>query len=70
MTILMLSKYFYPHIGGVETHVEKVSRELIKLGHKVTVVTMKHDQKKGKKEKKKKKKKKKKYNIYIKKKKK
>ena len=41
----MLSKYFYPHIGGVETHVEKVSRELIKQGHKVTVVTTKHDEK-------------------------
>src|SRR3990167_10858312 len=45
MTIIMLSKYFYPHIGGVETHVEKVSRELIKQGHKVTVVTTKHDEK-------------------------
>lgn len=43
MTIVFLSKFFYPHIGGVEKHVEKVSRELIKKGHQVTVLTLKHN---------------------------
>lgn len=44
MHILFLSKYFYPHIGGVETHVLKLSKVLIKLGHSVTVITESHDQ--------------------------
>lgn len=39
MTILFFSRLFWPHIGGVEKHVERVSQELIKLGHEVTVVT-------------------------------
>ena len=41
----MLSKYFYPHIGGVEKHVEEVSRELIKKGHRIIVLTLKHNSK-------------------------
>lgn len=45
MTILFLSKFFYPHIGGVERHVEAVGQELTKLGHKITVVTLKHESK-------------------------
>jgi len=45
MNILFLAKYFYPHIGGVEKHVEMVSRELIKKGHQVTVLTFQHDSK-------------------------
>lgn len=45
MTILFLSRLFYPHIGGVEKHVEKVSEELIKLGHHITIVTEQFDQK-------------------------
>jgi len=39
MTILMFSRLFYPHIGGVENHVEKLSRELIKKGHQITIIT-------------------------------
>lgn len=38
MNILFFSRFFYPHIGGVEKHVLEVSRLLIKKGHKVTVV--------------------------------
>lgn len=41
----MLSKYFYPHIGGVEKHVEKICGILLKNGHKVTVVTENFDNK-------------------------
>lgn len=31
--------YFHPHVGGVESHVESVSRELVQRGHRVTVAT-------------------------------
>ena len=43
MNILFFSRLFYPHTGGVEKHVLETSRLLIKRGHKVTVVTEKHD---------------------------
>ncbi len=43
MKIVMLSSYFFPHIGGVEKHVWRVSQELIRKGHEVTVITLKYD---------------------------
>jgi glycosyltransferase involved in cell wall biosynthesis len=39
MNILFLAAQFYPSRGGVQTHVLKLSRELVKMGHNVTVVT-------------------------------
>src|SRR3989344_7016059 len=39
MTILFFSRLFCPHIGGVEKHVYQISKELIKKGHKVIIVT-------------------------------
>lgn len=39
MTILFFSRLFYPHGGGVETHVREIGKRLVKMGHKVTVVT-------------------------------
>ncbi|OGM20289.1 hypothetical protein A2863_02160 [Candidatus Woesebacteria bacterium RIFCSPHIGHO2_01_FULL_38_9b] len=44
MKILFLSRLFYPHIGGIETHLEEISKRLITKGHKVTIVTTKHDE--------------------------
>ncbi len=41
MTIVFFSRYFYPHIGGVEKHVLNISKELIKKKHKVIVITEK-----------------------------
>lgn len=41
MKILYISHYFYPHVGGVETHTLEVARNLIKKGHKVSVITKK-----------------------------
>jgi glycosyltransferase involved in cell wall biosynthesis len=38
--ILELSDFFWPVIGGLERHVQTLSRELISLGHTVTVVTL------------------------------
>lgn len=37
--ILMVSDFFYPNFGGVENHIYYLSQCLIKLGHKVIVMT-------------------------------
>ncbi len=39
MKIAQLSPYFYPHLGGVESHVLELSKQLIDMGHEVFVVT-------------------------------
>lgn len=35
----MISDFFYPATGGIETHIKYLSEELIRLGHKVVVIT-------------------------------
>jgi glycosyltransferase involved in cell wall biosynthesis len=42
MKILFITRYYYPHIGGVEKHVAGISDYLIKKGNKVTIVTEKY----------------------------
>ncbi|XP_020962026.1 phosphatidylinositol N-acetylglucosaminyltransferase subunit A isoform X2 [Arachis ipaensis] len=37
--IMMVSDFFYPNFGGVENHIYYLSQCLLKLGHKVVVVT-------------------------------
>lgn len=39
MTVLFLSRLFYPHIGGVEKHVLEISKILVSKGHKVIVIS-------------------------------
>lgn len=39
MRILEVVHYFYPHVGGVEKFVKNLSKDLISLGHQVTVLT-------------------------------
>ncbi|MGE5041820.1 MAG: glycosyltransferase family 4 protein [Candidatus Levyibacteriota bacterium] len=39
MKIVFISSAFYPSIGGVQTHALEVARELVKLGHTVSVIT-------------------------------
>jgi glycosyltransferase involved in cell wall biosynthesis len=39
MTIVFLTRLFYPHIGGVEKHVREVGKRLIGEGHKLIVIT-------------------------------
>jgi glycosyltransferase involved in cell wall biosynthesis len=39
MKITQVTPYFYPHVGGVESHVLSLSRELAKIGHEVKIVT-------------------------------
>lgn len=44
MNILFITRLFYPHIGGVEKHIQKVSQELINKGHNITVLTTKFEE--------------------------
>ncbi|UCD92360.1 MAG: glycosyltransferase family 4 protein [Methanobacteriota archaeon] len=39
MRIVQVSPYFYPHVGGVESHVLDLSTELVSRGHHVSVLT-------------------------------
>src|SRR3989454_8446903 len=41
--IAQVTPWFFPHLGGVESHVRSLSRELATRGHQVTVVTSRHD---------------------------
>lgn len=40
MHILQLTDFYHPVIGGLERYVETLSKELIRLGHSVAVVTL------------------------------
>lgn len=39
MKILMFSHYYFPHKGGVETHLEHLLKVLVNRGHEITVIT-------------------------------
>jgi len=39
LNICMISDFFYPNMGGVESHLYHLSQQLIKRGHKVIIVT-------------------------------
>lgn len=43
MRIAQVAPYFHPHVGGVESHVESISRELARRDHSVVVVTSGHE---------------------------
>jgi phosphatidylinositol glycan class A protein len=45
--IAMVCDFFYPRMGGVEMHIWSLSQHLIRLGHKVIVVTHSYDNRKG-----------------------
>lgn len=47
MNILMVTPFYPPHIGGIEYHVENLSKQLAKKGHKITVLTSMMPGKKG-----------------------
>lgn len=42
MKVLFLSKYKWPHVGGVEKHIFKISSFLERDGHNVTIVSSNH----------------------------
>src|SRR5258708_2175133 len=39
MKILFLAQHKWPHVGGVEKHVQEISLSLRKKGHKVTTIS-------------------------------
>lgn len=39
LKVLQVSPLFYPHVGGIERHVESLSNKLIEAGHDLTVYT-------------------------------
>ena len=39
----MVCDFFYPNIGGVESHIYQLSQCLIRQGHKIIVVTHAYD---------------------------
>ncbi|KAL3904397.1 MAG: hypothetical protein SGPRY_011299 [Prymnesium sp.] len=43
----MVCDFFYPSMGGVENHVHQLSQSLLKLGHKVVVLTHKYGSRSG-----------------------
>ncbi|KAK6926739.1 PIGA, GPI anchor biosynthesis [Dillenia turbinata] len=45
--ILMVSDFFYPNFGGVENHIYYLSQCLLKLGHKVVVMTHAYGKRSG-----------------------
>jgi glycosyltransferase involved in cell wall biosynthesis len=40
--IVQVAPYYFPHAGGVESHVRAISRELARRGHEVTIVTSRY----------------------------
>lgn len=44
MKIIFVSRLFYPHIGGVEKHIYKISKVLLEKGYDITVITEKYDE--------------------------
>jgi glycosyltransferase involved in cell wall biosynthesis len=44
MHIVQVAPYFQPHIGGVESHVIDISRELFRRGHELTVLTSRYNE--------------------------
>uniref|UniRef100_A0A7M4EDF2 Phosphatidylinositol glycan anchor biosynthesis class A n=1 Tax=Crocodylus porosus TaxID=8502 RepID=A0A7M4EDF2_CROPO len=46
-SICMVSDFFYPNMGGVESHIYQLSQCLIERGHKVIIVTHAYGSRKG-----------------------
>ncbi len=44
MKVLFMSRLYYPHIGGVEKHVEKIS-DILSKKHEITIVSERHEPK-------------------------
>lgn len=46
-SICMVSDFFYPNMGGVESHIYQLSQCLIEKGHKVVIATHAYGHRKG-----------------------
>lgn len=42
MRILFLSKHTWPHVGGVEKHIQEITNNLVSKGHKVETISEKN----------------------------
>ena len=47
LTVAMVSDFFYPNVGGVESHIFNLSQCLMERGHNVIVVTHSYDDRVG-----------------------
>ena len=47
LRVAMVSDFFFPNTGGVETHIFMVSQCLMRMGHKVVVLTHSYGDRKG-----------------------
>ena len=47
LSVLLVSDFFYPRVGGVEVHIYQLAVSLIRLGLKVTVLTHHHKNRQG-----------------------
>jgi len=45
--IAMVCDFFYPRLGGVEMHIWSLSQQLMRLGHKVVIITHAYGNRKG-----------------------
>lgn len=45
--ICMVSDFFYPNMGGVESHIYQLSQCLIEKGHKVVIATHAYGDRRG-----------------------
>jgi phosphatidylinositol glycan class A protein len=45
--IAMVSDFFFPQPGGVESHIYQLSQKLIDRGHKVVIITHAYENRKG-----------------------
>ena len=43
MKILFLTRLFWSHVGGIEKHIDEISKILVKRGHLVSVMTTRHN---------------------------
>src|SRR5207302_871912 len=43
MRVLLVLTYYWPHRGGVAVHVKRLAEAMAARGHKVTVLTSRHD---------------------------
>lgn len=43
MRIVQVAPYYFPHLGGVESYMRSLCRELVRLGHEVMIYTAQHD---------------------------
>ena len=43
MRIVQVAPYYYPHAGGVESHLRALTGEMVRRGHEVTILTSRYD---------------------------